>query len=245
MAHDLLLGRQAESRRIFMGMRESLLRVALVLPLLILTAPVGCGESGSVDTSLLTGEPCKPPCWQGLVPGLSTEEEVDEFVRTSELVDQTTLFRRDITRHTGEVVGVAVHWWSRADTAGVPRQFGNSLRIKGGVVQYMMIWLDCEVTLEELLSRYGEPHKWSTSWVAPDIPDVDVVLYYPNHGFTASLTLPADDVWLRPESNLDLVRYYPVVPVEDFLQLGPELGYFYAYEEESLREWQGYGIVWF
>lgn len=228
-----------------MRLKESLLRVALSFPLLIVAMSVGCRASAPVDTSLLTGEPCEPPCWQGLTPGVSTEEEVNEFVWTSELVDRTTLFRGDITRGTGEVVGVTVQWWSRADTAGVPRQFGNDFGIEGGVLQDMMIWLDCEVTLEDLLSRYGPPHKWSTSWVAPDVPDVDVVLYYPNHGFTASLTLPADDVWLRPDSNVDLVRYYPVVPLEDFLQLGPELGYFYAYEEESLREWQGYGIVWF
>jgi hypothetical protein len=228
-----------------MGMRESLLRVALSFPLLILATSVGCRESAPVDTSLLTSEPCEPPCWQGLVPGVSTEEEVNEFVRTSELVDQTTLFRGDITRGTGEVVGVSVQWWSRADMAGVPRQFGNSFSIKGGVLQDMKIFLDYEVTLEELLSRYGEPHKWSTSWVSLHVPDVDVKLYYPNHGLTVWLRLPADDVWLRPENKVRRVRYSRVVPLDQFLELGPEIGYFYADEEESLREWQGYGIVWF
>ncbi len=227
-----------------MSPRKALIAEVLVYSLALLPILAGCGESPPVDTSLLTGEPCEPPCWQGLVPGVSTEEEVNEFVRTSELVDQTTLFRGDITRGTGEVVGVSVQWWSRADTAGVPRQFGNDFSIKDGVLQYMMIFLDYEVTLEELLSRYGEPHKWSTSWVSLHIPDVDVKLYYPNHGLTAWLRLPADDVWLRPENRVRRVRYSRVVPLEDFLELGPEIGYFLPGQEEALRDWQGYGIVW-
>ncbi len=228
-----------------MRMRESLLRVVLALLLMIPATSVGCRVSAPVDTSLLTGEPCEPPCWQGLIPGVSTEEDVNEFVRTSELVDQSTLFRGDITRGTGEVVGVGVHWWSRADMAGVPRQFGNSVSIEDGVLRRIMVFLDYEVTLADLLGRYGAPRKWSSSWVSLHIPDMDVELYYPNHGFTAWLRLPADDVWLRPESKIRRVRYCRVVPLEEFLELGPEAGYFLADELESLRDWEGYGMVWF
>ena len=228
-----------------------------LLPLLILTAGIctGCGEPPPVDTSLLTGEPppvdmslltgepCEPPCWQGLTPGVSTEEELYEFLRTSELVDQTTLFRGDITLGSGEVVGVSLQWWSSASMAGRRSQFPNDFGVMGGMLHDVSIFLDCEVTLADLLERYGEPHKWSYAWVAPDIPDLDVALYYPNHGFTAHLTLPADDWWLRPGSRADLVRYYVVVPPEDFLDLGPEAGYFHAYRADSLRDWHGYGEI--
>jgi hypothetical protein len=228
-----------------MRMRQSVLGVALPLVLLILAASFGCGEPPPLDKSLLTGEPCEPPCWQGLTPGVSTEEEVYEFVRTSQLVDQTTLYIRDRTDATGEVVGLGVHWWSSANTAGARRQFGNNVMTKDGVVQEIMVFLDCEVTLADLLERYGDPHSWRTDWVAADIPDVDVTLYYPNHGFTAWLRLPADDTWLRPENKVRGVCYTRVVAPEDFLELGPEAGYFNAYEADSLRVWKGYGIVWF
>jgi hypothetical protein len=204
----------------------------------------GCGEPPPVDDSLLTCKPCEPPCWQGLTPGVSTEDELYEFLRTSELVDQTTLWIRDRTSGRGEVVGVGVHWWSTADTASVCRQWGNNVMTRDGVVQEIMVFLDSEVTLVDLSDRYGEPYRWSVTWVAPDIPDLDVTLYYPDHGFAAQLTLPADDTWLRPESTVDLVRYYVVVSPADFLELGPEAGYFYAYEADSLRDWQGYGMVW-
>lgn len=29
-----------------------------------------------IDISLLTGEPCEPPCWYGITPGLTTDEEM-------------------------------------------------------------------------------------------------------------------------------------------------------------------------
>ena len=221
------------------------LAVLVVLGLLILGLCVRCGEPPPVDRSLLTGEPCGPPCWQGLLPGVSTEQEVYEFLKSSELVDRTTIYRGDITLGSGKVVGVTLQWWSTADMAWSPRQFGNEFDMRNGVVQEIMVFLDCEVTLADLLERYGDPHRWRADWVAPDIPDVDVTLYYPNHGFTAWLRLPAGDRWLRPENKVLEVRYTRMVPPEDFLELGPEAGYFDAYEAESLRDWKGYGIVWF
>ena len=223
-----------------MSMRDSLLRMAARLPLLILATSFGCRPAPPVDVSLLTGEPCEPPCWQGLTPGVSTEGELYEFLRTSELVDQSTLFQGDITLGSGEVIGVTIQWWSSANMARSPRQIGNHCDLRDGVLHWATIWLDSEVTLADLLERYGEPYKWSFTWISIDMPDLDVALHYPNHGFTAHLTLPADDTWLRPESRVDLVRYHVVVPPADFLELGPEAGYFHAYKADSLRDWQGY-----
>jgi hypothetical protein len=226
-----------------MGRREWLVGVALTLLLLILATCVGCRESPPVDTSLLTGEPCEPPCWQGLTPGVSTEEEVNEFLRTSELVDRITLFRSDITLGTGEVVGVRVQWWSKATTPRERRGIGNVVDIHGGVVQDIAVLLDCEVTAEDVLKRYGPPHRWNATWVSLDVLDVDVMLYYPNHGFTARLRLPSYGVWLGPEDEIREVRYLRAVRPEEFLDVGAEMGYFLPDELESLREWNGYGPV--
>ncbi|NIO00126.1 MAG: hypothetical protein GTN93_33480, partial [Anaerolineae bacterium] len=104
------------------------------MTLLLLAASAGCRHSAPVDTSLLSGDPCEPPCWQGLVPGVSTEEEVNEFIQTSELVDRSTLFRGKTTRATGEIVGETVQWWSTADMANAPRQFGNRMHIVDGLL---------------------------------------------------------------------------------------------------------------
>ena len=223
--------------------------VLLALPLAVLAASVSCGETPPegplvpVDTSLLTGEPCEPPCWQGLTPGVSTEEEVNDFLLSSELVDQSSIFRGAVTLGTGEVVGTTIQWWSGANMSSVPRQFGNDCTVEGGLLRHMTIWLDCEVTLEDLLERYGDPAKF-TAWLLPvDPPHVRVTLFYPRHGFEATLTIPRDDVQLRPESQIARVWYFrSASDIGDYLRLCREVGYPCA-SEDTLQDWHGYGLM--
>ncbi|HUW96175.1 MAG TPA: hypothetical protein VMW58_10345, partial [Anaerolineae bacterium] len=85
---------------------ERFLAVLVNLGVLILGLCVGCGEPAPLDKSLLTGEPCEPPCWQGLVPGTSTEAEVDEFLATSEYVEPGI----EKSRYPG---GLEIRWYPR------------------------------------------------------------------------------------------------------------------------------------
>jgi hypothetical protein len=209
----------------------------------VIAACVGCGEPPPVDMSLLTGEPCVPPCWQGLTPGASTQEEADEFLRTNELVDTGCLYQSDITLGSGKVVGVSLQWWSSANTAGVRREYPNEFRVKDGILQEIAVFLDCRVTVEDLLTRHGRPHRWEVQWVSLDTADIDVFLYYPSRGFTARVRLPSLGASLDPASRVREVRYLAALNEEDFLSLGSLAGYFPADEVGSLREWGGYGPV--
>ena len=222
---------------------EALSRATLALSLLMVATSAACGKGPTVDTSLLSGKPCEPPCWQGLTPGVSTEEEANEFLRISELVDRTTLYRSDLTLGTGEVVGVSMQWWSSANTARMWREYPNEFIVKDGVLEEIAVFLDCQVTVEDLLTRYGPPHRWEVQWVSLDTLDIDVILYYPTRGLTARLRLPSFGVWLGPASDVREVRYLRALRMEDFLSLGSQVGYFPADEVDSLREWTGYGPV--
>jgi hypothetical protein len=212
----------------------------------VIAACVGCGEPPAVDMSLLTGEPCEPPCWQGLTPGSSTEEEANEFLRTSELVDQATLYQAELTRGSGEVVGVSIQWRSTAPRSS--NVDSNDFAIEGGVLKNMIIYPDYDLTLESLLQRYGPPEKFHVMVTGRHVPSLRVTLFYPAHGFTASLELPVDDARLRPESTVIQVWYSKAGPLETFIELG--VGYLGSYLgstpeqwSESLRDWQGYGAI--
>ena len=215
----------------------------LCFALLIAAISSGCGEPPPLDTSLLTGEPCGPPCWQGLTPGESTLEEVNEFLRSSQLVDQSSIFRGQVTRGRGEVVGTTIQWWSTANMSTLPRQLGNDSVIMAGVLQYMTIWLDSGVTLQDLLERYGAPAKF-TAWMEPvDPPHVRVTLFYPRHGFEATLIIPQDDAHLRPGSGIVTVWYFrSASQMAGYLRLCREIGYPCA-SEDTLQDWQGYGAI--
>jgi len=223
-----------------MGLERSL-AVLVSLVLLILGLCVGCGEPPPLDMSLLTGEPCEPPCWQGLTPGESTEEDVAEFIRATGFVDTRTIYRGRLTRR-GEVVGVSIQWRS---TAGVGGR-SNSFHIEGGVLKDIIISPDYDLTLQRLFERYGPPEKYRAILQGFERQWVDVILFYPTHGFTVYLALRPDDPTLEPDSRVESVWYFRAAPLELFIELGWEAGHLGTAPSEwpeLLRDWQGYGRV--
>jgi len=207
----------------------------------VAAACVSCGEPSPLDTSLLTGEPCEPPCWQGLTPGESTEEDVAEFIRATRFVDTRTIYRGRLTRR-GEVVGVSIQWSS---TAGVGGR-SNSFHIEGGVLKDIIISPDYDLTLQRLFERYGPPETYRAILQGFERQWVDVILFYPTHGFTVYLALRPDDPTLGPDSKVQSVWYFRAAPLERFIELGWEAGHLGTAPSEwpeFLRDWQGYGRV--
>lgn len=218
---------------------EPTLRTMLLLvSFSILTGCAGSGEPPPLDMSLLTGEPCEPPCWQGLTPGESTEEDVAEFVRTTRFVDTRTIYRGSLTRR-GEVVGVSIHWDSTAGGS-------NTLHIEGGVLKTIIISPDYDLTLQRVVERYGPPEKYRAILQGFERQWVDVILFYPTHGFTMYLALRPDHPTLDPESKVAEVWYFRAAPLERFMELGWEAGHLGTDPSEFpefLRDWQGYGPI--
>lgn len=54
----------------------------------------GCVPSETSPT-ILEDLVCQPPCWQGIIPGETTEEEVLNFLKESPIIDQDATLRRD------------------------------------------------------------------------------------------------------------------------------------------------------
>jgi hypothetical protein len=204
----------------------------------------GCGEPPPLDTSLLTGEPCRPPCWQGLTPGESTEEDVAEFMKTTSFVDARTVSTSSFTRVTRageEVARVTTRWRS---SAGLRKC--NSLSIEDGVLTDIMICHDLGLNLGSLIDRYGPPEKYRAILQGFERQWVDVILFYPTHGFTVYLALRPGDPTLDPESKVAEVWYFRAAPLERFMKLGWEAGHLGTDPSEFpefLRDWQGYGPV--
>ncbi|HUW96179.1 MAG TPA: hypothetical protein VMW58_10365 [Anaerolineae bacterium] len=225
-----------------MGLERSL-AVNVSLGLLILGLCVGCGEPPPLDMSLLTGEPCQPPCWQGLTPGESTEEDVAEFMRATRFVDTRSVRRSSYTRLTRggeEVAGVIIHWRSSGGLA-----MCNDFCIEEGLLTDLTICPYPGVTLGHLIDRYGPPEKYEVIVPIGGPLYYDVTLFYATHGFTVDLVLPYDDGTLRPESSVAEVWYFRAAPLERFLQLRYDAGYGMspARSLEVLRDWPGYGPI--
>ena len=195
-----------------------------------------------VDRSLLTGDPCEPPCWQGLTPGESTLEDVNEFMRTSGFVSPLTVHRSALRIAGGERVGLSIWWQSNVWGAGG----SNNFDIHGGVLDSITIHPHYDVTLGRLINRYGPPEKYVAFLPIGGPLYYDVTLYYPAHGFTVHLALRYDDPTLRPETGVGSVWYFRAAPLEQFLELRREQGYSSSTPHEALQymhDWQGYGAI--
>jgi len=199
----------------------------------LIAAAHGCGEPPPLDTSLLTGEPCEPPCWQGLVPGQSTAADAQHFLETSDLVDHVVEEAKQGYVYWQSPVGGA-----RRNPVSVYRT--NSLRVgEDGVLEDIQVYLDYDFTLEQLLARYGPPDKLSAGPAGtPERAWIGVGLFYPERGMMLVLELPVSDPVLRPETKVVWAYYMPPTTTE-----GLPTALVGDHPDESLRPWPGYGPV--
>lgn len=147
-----------------------------------------------VAQGLLTGEPCSPPCWQGLVPGKSAEAEIDEFLRTSEYVGPGV----ERGRYAGRL---EIRWHPRW-----PHRGENTFYLQDGVLQMMRVHIDSRVTLGQLVDRYGPPDKLTAGR--------RVLLFH--HALGMMLELP-DVIELTPQTEIVAVEYYEPASLQDVL----------------------------
>jgi hypothetical protein len=224
--------------------KDASLTVKAVLPLCLAAAAIfACSPVPvSVNRGLLTGEPCAPPCWQGLTPGVSTEQELVAVLEASGQVDP-----RSLHQESGGC-GQLTYWRTRHPFANLSTLSGwttNYACTSHTVLKVVMEYLSYEVNLEQLLEIYGPPDVFSAQPAGiPERPYVEVNLYYPARGLVCQLELSDHEEALRPETRV--VRAWYFAPTS-FESLGnPASGVPFPpaeYAADVLQEWQGYGPI--
>jgi hypothetical protein len=206
----------------------------LVVSAAALVASVGsCSLHGGADRSLLTGQPCGPPCWQGLVPGVSTLEEVLAYMKRSYYVGD---YYRD---------GSIIRWQS---TQG-GRSYGawNAFAVEGDLLMVIRTYLDYDLTLDQLLERYGPPEKFQANWKGGSSVDADITLFYPALGLAPRVELkPSNGGYdLQPDTLVILVWYFPPTSLEGLVDLAGYIPFPQKeeYAETVLQDWHGYGLI--
>lgn len=101
-------------------------------------------ETMLADDSVVTGEPCAAPCWQGLTPGVSTWAEAEEILAANELVPDL-----EIIDNNGGKVAL---WSSEAGS-----ECCNAGSMTGENLDYIQLLIASDVTVGELIETYGEP----------------------------------------------------------------------------------------
>ena len=229
---------------------RTLLKISVIMCLLVAIAwldscvPLASptpAEDGLVGKGLLLGEPCSPPCWQGLVPGVSTQEDVDEFLTTSEYVGR-------YTTGPGRYEGIVLIRW-RPRGIGWEAGRWNTFDVQDGILEIMSMYTDTEVRLGQLVDTYGPPDKFEASLsLHPEPVYILVGLFYSELGMIPDLHLTLDDPQLTPETKVIRVWYLEPGPLENTLatlegKKGQPLEGFELEWLEDWHDWKGYGPV--
>ena len=104
------------------------------------------------DESLVTGKPCLPPCWYGIVPSQTTVEEAIEIVTGLPFVapDSVTWRTYDLPKGFDE----AVDWQYVGATHPT---HGGVLYVRLGLVARIRAFLPRALKLADVLATQGEP----------------------------------------------------------------------------------------
>jgi hypothetical protein len=201
-----------------------------------IAACVGCGQPPPLDMSLLTGEPCAPPCWQGLTPGVSTEEEVLEYAASShDLADY----------HLDTSASRTVIQWQTP--CGASQRVDNFLLIRDDMLSVIMVCLDYELTLAQSLETYGPPESFRANRKGGSSIDAEVILFHPTLGLASRLELKpsAEGYELRPDGKVMRVWYFAPTSLDGLSGLAGWIPFPDKREnaEIVLQDWQGYGFI--
>lgn len=102
-----------------------------------------------VDKSLLTGEPCEPPCWYNITPGITSDNEALDIVSELDFINSDTI---DLQR--GSRGGVIV-WQTIFSENQITN--GNIAFDQKGIVYSVIVVLSYHITLKELIEVIGDP----------------------------------------------------------------------------------------
>jgi hypothetical protein len=210
---------------------------------------VSCGSPSEPDRSLLTGEPCPAPCWHGVVPGESDEEEVRCALEDNPFVAQQSISRR-VEEYDQLAVEYVVFYW-RSTSGGE-----NWIHLSDGVVVDVSLDVDYELTLGEIVKEFGAPE-----YLYGFIEGVERFNYlvwfgYPEQGLsfcsvtrniTVSDYLIPDraGVGILPE-NLEVTEalYFAPTSLQRFLEeVGARPREMVDYLLDNAHEWQGFGTI--
>jgi hypothetical protein len=203
----------------------------------------GCKQSNLQFA--LSSPNCNPPCWQNIIPGKTTEEEVINNLKNNSIVDQ-----KSITLQGGR--------WNTFDDA-IYSLFKNGeikseIYFLNGKVALMTFSGDLNTTFNQAVTAFGDPEyiinipQWGGLPGYPD-PSFSITALNPSKGIKFSYD--TRDVGgnikleLTPENKITRISYFDPNKYKNILDAGMfSEGFLKDGEAEKFMViWNGYGEI--
>ncbi|MFN8378500.1 MAG: hypothetical protein U0452_07490 [Anaerolineae bacterium] len=169
------------------------------------------------DDSLITGEPCEAPCWRGITPGVTAWSEALTILEDDRTIEDPT------TQTADDSSAVAA---SFKEPGGIDAS-GQIFSDNGNTVGLIFLRLAPDMTLDEVLAKYGDP-----TWVigtpfSDDPPQAIVNLVYPDEQMIVYVFVPGKEGALDGTNEIVGVLYMQASDMETLLKTS------------SLHAWEG------
>jgi len=192
---------------------------------------VGC--SRKADAEIILSDMCSPPCWENVVPGLSTETNVKEIEEKLPSID------------AGQTAWI--YEWNKYDAVFAWRFLNSEVKkgeiyIKGGVVELINLFGGFNVPLKTLVNKFGEPeYVVIGNTITPGFLGAgyqnQVNLIYEEDGMIVSLK-PDVNASIKPTTKIDSVIFFVPALSEKIIREWVSPG---LLGELKIWDWQGYG----
>jgi hypothetical protein len=149
-------------------------------------SPLGSPEAFAppeADLSLVTGEPCEPPCWYGLMPGESTKDETLQTLETLTFVHRDSI--RVLSTYASTPERELIEWDYRRGLITLDEE----------IVSTISVDLLYNLELGELVELMGEPTGYfvytfpppDNISIGPICVSAEAEFIWPEQGLTAEI----------------------------------------------------------
>jgi hypothetical protein len=208
--------------------------------LLAMLLVVACSSPAPVK--VLTTSTCELPCWHQIIPGISDIAAVKATLDNLSIVDQANPHNSSETDSQGisllyrHLVGAGELIVELKDdkviATTIRRPYGNTSE-----------------TIEDIVSRFGEPEYFFASYIGPENIKLVVRLFYPSKGaiFTAysepNDSLQNDKDVIEPTAPIWNAHFVEPGTVESMLaEEGANAKVIYCIQN-YMQPWKGYGEI--
>lgn len=214
---------------------------------------VGCPlQPQPVDMSLLSGDPCAPPCWQHITPGVTSTVEALAQLMRSPFVKKNSL--SGVSDEMIEELGIRVTYSSWESAAGPWDKYfqitRNYIYFHNDTVLWIKVFLEYELTAGQVVEKYGVPK--GIFFTPGPHGEKHISLYYPHQGLSLEVLSPriSPQEWERKvviiSEDLKITKAIYFIPDstegEWFVRRWHTLG------KMPLVQWRGFGeykLDWF
>ncbi len=214
-------------------------RMILLVSIILILVSSACTPAVRYTPDLVFGPECEMPCWYGIEPGKTSEQEMEKLLSTIPFVNGQEI------KKTTQENGVTRYYWLASKN--IVYETGE-IYVKDGITQIIKIfWTGDLITISDAIDRYGAPVYLQTRSSCGERCTIAISGINDKVGYISKSVL--DKVFVREGEPLEVHGGMRVNTLEFFPRNGIpvliDVGGRRWMENMNLRSvhpWTGYGI---